>query len=43
MKNFVKNASKNPQNNLEKISAKSQMLKWESEGGGGSICGRVKK
>jgi hypothetical protein len=33
MKNFVENAL----NNSRKNSVKSQMLKWESEGGGGSI------
>jgi hypothetical protein len=47
MKNFVENASKNSPkntlNNLVKNSAEGQMLKWASQGGGGSIWRRVKK
>jgi prepilin-type N-terminal cleavage/methylation domain-containing protein len=38
MKNFVENASKNPQNNLVKNSVESQMLKWASQRGG--VCRR---
>jgi hypothetical protein len=37
MKNFVENASKNSLNNSVKNSVESQMLKWASQGGGGSI------
>jgi hypothetical protein len=33
MKNFAENTSKNSPHNLMKI----QMLKWASQGGGGSI------
>jgi hypothetical protein len=36
MKNFVENALKNSPNN----SVKCQMLKWESEGGGGQYIGK---
>jgi hypothetical protein len=37
MKNFIKTASKNSRNYLVKNSVKSQMLKWASQGEGGSI------
>jgi hypothetical protein len=37
MKNFVENASENSRNHWVKNPVKSQMLKWESEGGGGSM------
>jgi hypothetical protein len=37
MKNFIENASENSRNNSVKNPVESQMLKWESEGGGGSI------
>jgi hypothetical protein len=39
MKNFIETALKNSQKN----SVKSQILKWASQGGGGSMHGRVKK
>jgi hypothetical protein len=37
MKNFIENASENSRNNLVKNSMKISMLKWASQGGGGSI------
>jgi hypothetical protein len=37
MKNFVETVLGNSLNNLVKNSVKSQMLKWASQGGGGSI------
>jgi hypothetical protein len=37
MKNFIETASENSQNCLVKNSAKHQMLKWGSQGGGGSM------
>jgi hypothetical protein len=37
MKNSVENASENSRNNWVKNSVESQMLKWESQGGGGSM------
>jgi hypothetical protein len=42
MKN-LENALKNSRNHSVKKLVKSQMLKWASQGGGGSIWGRVKK
>jgi hypothetical protein len=44
MKNFIETASKNsPKNSLNnwvKNPVKSQMLKWESEGGGGQFIAK---
>jgi hypothetical protein len=37
MKNFIENASKNSPNKSVKNSVKNLMLKWASQGGGGSI------
>jgi hypothetical protein len=35
MKNFIETTSKNSPKNTLNNSVESQMLKWESEGGGG--------
>jgi hypothetical protein len=37
MKNIIENASENSRNNSVKNPVESQMLKWRSEVGGGSM------